>query len=94
MNRILIALLSLILLSCNSREKECLKFKTGTFKYIDASSEHMTVTRNDSIQIENDLKNRIKVTTSIKWNSNCDYVLTYKDVTNYMYKEREFDISL
>lgn len=86
MNKILIALISLILFSCNPQKKECTKFKTGTFKYLDENSKHITITRNDTLQIENNIKNNIKITTSVKWESDCSYTLKYEDVTNYEYR--------
>lgn len=79
--------LSLFVFSCNSQVKNCSDFRTGTFKYSDKNLDHITITRNDSIQVEYNSKDDITITTKVEWTSQCRYVLTYKDVTNYEYRD-------
>lgn len=87
MDKILTILIYFLLMSCSAQQKKCSKFKTGTFKYEDPASKNITITRNDTLQIENNLRDKVKITTSVKWLSKCKYVLTYIDVTNYPYRD-------
>lgn len=77
----------LFVFSCNSQTKKCSDFRTGTFKYLDKDLDHITITRNDSIQVEYNSKDDITITTNVEWTSPCRYILTYKDVTNYEYQD-------
>jgi len=77
----------LTIIGCSPQKKNCSKFKTGTFKYLDKNLSHITITRNDSIQIEYNSKDDITIITSVDWISPCKYILTYQDVTNYQYKD-------
>lgn len=76
-----------LIIGCSQQKKDCLKFRTGTFKYIDSDLNHITITRNDSIQVEYNSKENTTITTSIEWTSQCEYILTYQDVTNYPYRD-------
>lgn len=78
-------LFSLIAFSGFAQSKDCSKFKTGTFKYVSSGVQNTIITRNDSIQIETDVKNGFKLTGSIKWLSDCKYTLTYIGVSNSNY---------
>ena len=49
--------------------------------------DHITITRNDSIQVEYNSKDDITITTNVEWTSPCEYVLTYKNVANYEYQD-------
>ena len=54
----------------------------GTFKYTNLDFQHFTIIRNDSMQIEVDKNRDVIVKASIKWLSDCEYLLTYKEVIN------------
>ena len=73
--------------SCKSQPSDCSKFKTGTFKYIDSNNLETTIVRNDSTQTEFNNKNGIKIISKINWVSDCEFILTYKDIINYPNKE-------
>lgn len=77
----------LIILGCSQQKNDCSKFKTGTFKYLDQGLNHIIITRSDSIQVEYNNKDNVTITTSIEWTSSCEYILTYKNVTNDPYVE-------
>jgi len=77
-----ILLLFLITYNGFSQSKDCLKFKTGNFKYTNPDFQHFTITRNDTMQIEIDKNRDVTVKASIKWLSDCEYLLTYKEVIN------------
>ena len=77
---ILIAIL-ILTFSC-ADEKKCLDFKTGEFVYVDKSMPERII-RNDSMQIEINPKTGVEIYTSIKWISDCEYVLTYKKILNH-----------
>lgn len=82
----LLLFFSLAIAGCSQQKMDCSKFKTGTFKYLDKDLDHIIITRNDSIQVEYNSKDDVTITTSIEWISQCRYVLTYQDITNYQYK--------
>jgi len=84
----LIVTLLLTIYSCSSQNLDCSKFKTGTFVYVDSNNQGTKIIRNDSIQIESNDKNDIKIVTTVKWASDCEYVLTYKDIENYPKKDQ------
>ena len=85
--RYLYLLCSIIIFSCSSKPKDCQRFKTGTFKYENSSFSNWIVTRNDSIQIEIDKLNNIKIIGKIKWLSDCRYILTYTDINDLKQKD-------
>ncbi len=75
MNKLVLFLLGLLLLSCQYESKKTPNnFRTGTFKTVleDNASESFA-TRNDSIQVET--YNNKKDTFNIKWIGNFEYVL-------------------
>lgn len=72
--RYLLLLFVLGMTSCSSQSKDCLKFKTGTFKYSD--DDDWIITRTDSTQIEVNKKNGRTLKSSIKWLSDCEFVIT------------------
>ena len=83
----LVLFLSLTFSSCSSQSKECSKFKVGTFKYDNNYFSDIIIVRNDSMQIEYNSKDDVEIESDIKWISNCEYVLTYKKISNYTEKE-------
>ena len=74
--------------SCNSKPKDCTDFKTGTFEYKNASFKDWIIIRNDSIQIEFNKKENIKIVGEIKWHNNCEYSLVYKEVSDITRKNK------
>jgi len=74
--RYFLILLCFGLVSCYNPERECEKFKTGTFEfeaYLDGDLVKTTFIRNDSIEVEI-YKNK-KDSASIRWINSCEYVL-------------------
>jgi hypothetical protein len=82
MRYLILSLFFPLFLSCSLKLRDCSEFRTGNFIYLDSDSQHINITRNDTLQIEYDTKSKVKILTSIKWKSDCNYVLTYKDITN------------
>ncbi len=72
----------LLTLSCSAQEKKCADFKVGKFEYSDPRFSEWKVSRTDSTQTEINTKSGIEIYSSIKWKSDCEYVLTYKKVLN------------
>ena len=77
----------LITFNCKSQTNDCSKFKTGTFEYSDSNIKYIIV-RTDSTQIESNKENNFKIISDLKWTSDCEYVLTYKDIINYSNKDQ------
>lgn len=77
-----ILLLSITLFSCNAQEKDCSKFKTGTFRYISDETDSWTIIRTEKLQIEKNSNNGIIIKSAIEWKDDCTYILTYKEVLN------------
>lgn len=77
MNRLLSFIAILLLLnSCYSPERECAKFKTGTFEfetYLNGELVTSTFTRTDSIEIDR-FRERVD-TSSVRWINDCEYIV-------------------
>jgi acetone carboxylase gamma subunit len=76
MKKILILPLLLLLISCYNAERNCKDFKTGKFKFdykVNGVNKSTIFVRNDSIEIETFEGNTD--TSSIRWVSDCEYVL-------------------
>ena len=76
MKKILILLLLLVLISCYNAERNCKDFKTGKFKFdykVDGVNKTTVFERNDSIEIET-FEGKTD-TSSIRWVSDCEYIL-------------------
>ena len=67
---------------CCASEKKCSDFKTGNFKYLNPNLADWKITRNDTLQIETNTANGLKVSGTIKWKSDCEYEMVYVK-TNY-----------
>jgi len=78
MKRIILLLaITLSLQSCFSPERDCEKFKTGTFEfqsYLNGELVTSKFIRNDSIEI--DMFQGKTDTSSIRWVNNCEYIIT------------------
>lgn len=77
MNRLLYFTAILFLLnSCYSPDRECAKFKTGTFEfetYLNGELVTSTFTRTDSIEIDR-FRDRVD-TSSVRWINDCEYIV-------------------
>lgn len=75
--KILISLLlSLSLFSCYSPERDCSRFKTGTFEfesYLNGEIVKSTFVRTDSIEIDH-FRERTD-TSSVRWINECEYIV-------------------
>ena len=68
---------SLLLMGCYTPERNCEKFKTGTFEfesYLDGEMVKTTFVRNDSLEIDY-FRNQVD-SSSIRWINDCEYILT------------------
>ncbi|WP_034892429.1 hypothetical protein [Gillisia sp. Hel_I_29] len=77
MKRILLLLLIASLYSCFSPERDCGKFKTGTFEfqsYLNGELVTSTFVRNDTLEIDQ-FQGKTD-TSSIRWINNCEYIIT------------------
>ncbi len=61
-----------------SQVKDCSKFRTGTFK----NNDNTVIVRNDSLQVEVDTKTNHKYKAAVKWLSDCQYTLTFVEITD------------
>jgi hypothetical protein len=75
-------LFALVLLSMNTFAQDCSKFKTGKFKYSDATLGDVIVVRDKAGQIEKNAKTNTEIHGSIDWVTDCKYILTFKKVVN------------
>ena len=82
MKNILYLVLVVTSLNCFSQERNCGDFRTGEFRYVEKDL-NQKIIRNDTLQIEIGLNDKIEIHTSIEWTSDCDYVMTYKKILNY-----------
>ncbi|MET0759269.1 MAG: DNA topoisomerase IV [Flavobacterium sp.] len=81
-------LLSLTLLSCYDQERNCNDFKTGKFEFvqeIDGVKKTSTFERTESIQIET-FEGKTD-TASIRWVSDCEYILQKINPKNMLEKK-------
>lgn len=75
-NILLLSLLSLTLVSCYKKEKNCADFKTGKFTFtqeFEGKKHTTTFERTDKYQIET--YNGKTDTASVRWVSDCEFVL-------------------
>ncbi|MFT5254011.1 MAG: hypothetical protein ACI87N_003073 [Flavobacteriales bacterium] len=76
MKKLILVPAFLLFISCYTTEHNCKDFKTGKFKFeyeVDGVKKTTLFERNDSIEIEN-FEGKID-TASIRWISDCEYVL-------------------
>ncbi|WP_179320742.1 hypothetical protein [Winogradskyella helgolandensis] len=81
MKKLLKSIILLLTLSGCAQEKNCAEFKTGKFNYVDEKLP-FEIIRNDTLQIERNLKTGVEIHTSVEWKSDCEYILTYKKILN------------
>jgi hypothetical protein len=58
----------------NYNEIDCKTFRTGTFRLVDKDQEYI-IERNDTIQIEKDLKKNTISKFKVTWVTDCEYEL-------------------
>jgi len=80
MKKIILLLFLVTITTSYSQDKKCTTFINGKFKYENPEYANFIVTRNDTIQTEVDDVKNISVEGSVKWLSDCNYVLTYTKV--------------
>ena len=76
MKKLILLPLIFLVVSCYDNEKNCKDFKTGKFKFeyeVDGVKKTTLFERNDSIEVET-FEGKID-TASIRWISDCEYVL-------------------
>ncbi|MBP4143034.1 DNA topoisomerase IV [Flavobacterium sp. I-SCBP12n] len=76
MKKLILLPLLLLLISCYDGERNCKDFKTGKFKFehtVDGVKKTTVFERNDSIEIET-YEGKTD-TASVRWISDCEYVL-------------------
>ncbi|MBC5838230.1 DNA topoisomerase IV [Flavobacterium muglaense] len=94
MKKILLLPLLLSIVSCYNVEHNCKDFKTGKFKFeyeVDGVKKTTLFERNDSIEIEN-FEGKID-TASIRWISDCEYILRKLNPKN-MAEEKAIDMKI
>ena len=72
-----VIILSLLLTSCYSVERNCLDFKTGVFEFSTSINDSLVTskfTRTNEFEIE--MYNGIEDSSSISWVNNCEFLLT------------------
>ena len=72
-----VIILSLLLTSCYSVERNCLDFKTGVFEFSTSINDSLvtsTFTRTNEFEIE--MYNGIEDSSSISWVNNCEFLIT------------------
>ncbi|MGL2967173.1 DNA topoisomerase IV [Flavobacterium sp. XGLA_31] len=76
MKKLTLLLFALIIVSCNTHERNCSDFKTGKFEFtqeIDGKKQSSITIRTDSMQIET--YNGKTDTASVRWVNDCEFVL-------------------
>ena len=86
-NTIVLVLLAVMTISCKNDKKEdlvqvldCSSVKTGTFKYANEAYGEWIITRTDSTSIESSPDTDMKIYSTVKWMSDCEYELHIEDV--------------
>lgn len=83
MKQILLILSIFTLAGCYQQERNCADFKTGSFRFeheVDGVKKVTQFTRNDSIEIET-FEGKTD-TATIRWVSDCEYILQKKNPKN------------
>ncbi|CAM4049520.1 DNA topoisomerase IV [Flavobacterium branchiophilum] len=92
--KIVVYIAPCMLLSCYQKEQNCKDFKTGTFRFETTINGKKAVTdfvRNDSIEIET--YNGKTDTATVRWVSDCEYILQKKHPKN-LSEEKAIDIKI
>lgn len=81
MKKLIVIIVTFLSLSSCAQEKNCIEFKTGNFEYVDKNQPEK-ITRTENLQVETNSKTGIVIHTSIKWTSECSYIMTYEKILN------------
>ncbi|AWI26589.1 DNA topoisomerase IV [Flavobacterium pallidum] len=85
MKKILLATISLLMMSCyEPPERKCADFKTGKFRTeqtVNGKKTVMEFERNDSL--ETGILNGKQEIATIRWVNDCEYIMRKKDPKNY-----------
>ena len=89
MKNVLTFLMLLLTLAVFAQDKNCSDFKTGEFQYVGL---HMPekIIRTATMQVETNPNTNIVVKTAIEWTSDCEYILTYREILNYQNDASDF----
>ncbi len=82
MKKLIYLIILLYSLSSQAQKKDCLDFRTGEFEYVNFDRPEKII-RKDSLQIETNPFDNIIIKSSIKWISDCEYIMTYKEILNH-----------
>lgn len=63
-------------------DSNCDKFKTGRFIYVDDVYKGWVLTRDNEYQIEKHAELNVELKGRIEWKSDCEYELTYVEVSD------------
>ncbi len=88
MKKILILPMLMLLVSCYEQERKCADFKTGKFRFesdINGQKKVTVFERNDSIEIET-FEGKTD-TATVRWVSDCEYILQKKNPKNMQEKK-------
>jgi hypothetical protein len=94
MKKVLLLLPVLLLLSCYNAERNCKDFKNGKFKFeyeVDGVKKTTVFERKDGIEIET--FEGTTDTTTIRWVSDCEYILQKKHPKN-MAEEKAINMKI
>ena len=76
MKKITLLLLTLTIISCNEKARDCKDFRTGTFEFvqeINGKKHTSTFVRTENLQIET--YNGKTDTASVRWVNDCEFIL-------------------
>ncbi|SMC55721.1 hypothetical protein SAMN05660703_1831 [Cellulophaga tyrosinoxydans] len=82
MKNLIYLVLIISFFSSKAQEKKCLNYRTGKFNY-ELENRPELVIRTDSTQIEINPITKVEIYSSIKWESDCKYIMTYTKILNY-----------
>ena len=83
----LILTLFIVMAFSSCKEKTCLDYHVGNFKYADpdtGQSSDVIIERNEEFHKESSEFENYEDTYSVKWTSDCEYYMVYKRTTNPM----------
>ncbi|RKS14758.1 hypothetical protein [Flavobacterium sp. 120] len=81
MKKLIVIIVTFLSLSSCAQEKNCIDFKTGNFEYVNKNQPEK-ITRTENLQVETNSKTGILIHSSIKWTSECSYIMTYEKILN------------
>ncbi len=82
MRKLTLLVLVVIFLNACSQPKKCRDFKVGEFRYENPSFKDWKIIRTENRQVEIDEVRKIKIESSIRWISDCEYHLTHIKVND------------